>query len=403
MDKESFRIEDDFRDINFHSTRLEERFRNTMVTLFANPDKSIFISSKNRSEAKAVYRMLNNDKFNIDEVKQAHREATIQRITSSKINVVLAVQDTTGINYSNHKKTDGLGYFTDKTLGINLHTCLAVTPDGLVLGVLDQYAYTRTSQEQAIDSTTNKKRREISEKESYRWLETMERSNEGITTKVINICDREGDMYELYERACNTGKLFLIRVAQNRLTTDNKKIIDEIKKTAPSGKVTVKVPRKTHQNVSARDATLDIHFSEYNIRRPDILKNRSNKELIKTNIIYIKEETKDITNAIEWILITNDEVKTVEDVIEKVGYYVQRWKIERFHYVLKSGCQVEKIQERTYDKVVKLLYMYSVISTFILNITYIARIAPEVPCSIMLNEEEWKVLYCVANRTKEPP
>jgi hypothetical protein len=110
MDKENFRIEDDFRDIDFRSIRLENRFRKTMETMFANPDKSIFISSKNRSEAKAIYRMLNNDKFNIEEVKRAHKSATIQRIKSTETKVILAVQDTTGINYSNHKKTEELRY-----------------------------------------------------------------------------------------------------------------------------------------------------------------------------------------------------------------------------------------------------------------------------------------------------
>jgi hypothetical protein len=79
---------------------------------------------------------------------------------------------------------------------------------------------------------------------------------------------------------------------------------------------------------------------------------------------------------IEWFLITNEEVKTVEQVFEKVRYYVQRWKIERFHHVLKSGCAIEKLQERGMEKDKTLILMYSVISVFIMNLTYIARINP---------------------------
>ena len=39
--------------------------------------------------------------------------------------------------------------------------------------------------------------------------------------------------------------------------------------------------------------------------------------------------------------MTNDAVNSLEQAFEKVRYYVQRWKIERFHYVLKNGCALE--------------------------------------------------------------
>jgi hypothetical protein len=45
--------------------------------------------------------------------------------------VILAVQDTTGVNYDGQRNTEGNGYISDKTMGVNIHTCLAVTPDGL--------------------------------------------------------------------------------------------------------------------------------------------------------------------------------------------------------------------------------------------------------------------------------
>jgi hypothetical protein len=50
-----------------------------------------------------------------------------------------------------------------------------------------------------------------------------------------------------------------------------------------------------------------------------------------------------------------------------------------------------------------LILMYSVIAVFIMNLTYIARIHPELPCTILFEDEEWKILYCVANRTKKVP
>jgi hypothetical protein len=101
--------------------------------------------------------------------------------------------------------------------------------------------------------------------------------------------------------------------------------------------------------------------------------------------------------------MTNEPVETVDAAYERVCYYTQRWKIERFHYVLKSGCAVKKLQERSMDKTTLLVLVYSVIAVSIMNMTYIARIHPEEPCTIFFEEEEWKALYCTANKTKKAP
>jgi hypothetical protein len=108
-------------------------------------------------------------------------------------------------------------------------------------------------------------------------------------------------------------------------------------------------------------------------------------------------------DTIEWFLMTSEPVTSPEEAYEYVGYYMQRWKIERFHYVLKSGRAIEKLQERTIDKTATLILMYSIIAVMILNMTYAARLAPELPCSLLLREEEWKLLYCAANKSKKEP
>ncbi|MDR0628767.1 MAG: DUF4198 domain-containing protein [Treponema sp.] len=86
--------------------------------------------------------MLGNESFDREEIVRAHREAAIRRMAGYG-GTILAVQDTTGVNYNTHLKTEGIGYSSDKTLGVNIHSCLAVTSDGLVLGLLDQSSYNR--------------------------------------------------------------------------------------------------------------------------------------------------------------------------------------------------------------------------------------------------------------------
>jgi transposase len=74
--------------------------------------------------------------------------------------------------------------------------------------------------------------------------------------------------------------------------------------------------------------------------------------------------------GIEWFLMTNEEMNSFEAAYEMVGYYIQRWKIERFHYVLKNGCKIEELQERNMKKMKAFILMYSVIAVFIMNLMY---------------------------------
>jgi hypothetical protein len=158
---------------------------------------------------------------------------------------------------------EGNGYISDKTMGVNIHSCLAVTPDGLVLGALDQMGCNREEPRNETLTRERQKNRLIEEKESNRWLETMDKTSENIPsgTKVIHICDREGDIYELFIKAIVNGWLFFIRVIQNRLTVESGKIPDKICGMAVKGRVTVHIPRDSRRKIKGREAALMVRFA----------------------------------------------------------------------------------------------------------------------------------------------
>jgi hypothetical protein len=269
-------------------------------------------------------------------------------------------------------------------------------------------SYNREQAKDDRQSHDSKKSRTLEEKESYRWVKTVETSTATIPeeVKVITVCDREGDMYELIAAVASRGGLFLIRVAQNRMTVDNQKILDTMRKKHVQGSITITIPRDSRRNLKEREGVLEIRYGCFEVKRPSILnKNKTLSESEKVWVIYAKEESPpEGVEPIQWFLMTNERVETVEAAYERVKYYTQRWKIQRFHYVLKSGCcEVEKLQERTIDKTTMLVLMYSVIAVMILNMTYIARIQPEAPCTVFFQEEEWKALYCAVKKTKKVP
>jgi len=399
-------MREEFANLDLNSKRLEQRFIKTMETLAEQPDKSIWFSSGNRAEAKAIYRMLGNEDLDREEILRTHREATVRRMARHG-GTILAVQDTTSLNYNTQTKMEGIGYICEQTLGVNIHSCLAVTADGLVLGVLAQSSYNREQPSDKRRTHEGKKVRPLKEKESYRWVQTLGRTAEAVPEgiHVVTVCDREGDMYELFDEADSKGQAFLIRIVQNRKTVENRKILDEIRAKPCMGRVKTIIPRNSRGGVKERETILQIRYDRFEIKRPNISnKIKRLKGTQEATVIFIREEPHNqAIEPVEWFLMTNEKVGSVEDAYEKAVWYMQRWKIEQFHYVLKSGCAVEKLQERSMDKTTVLVLMYSIIATFIMNITYRARISPHLPCTVCFDEDEWKVLYCTANKTKTSP
>ena len=348
---------------------------------------------KTRSSAKGFYRLLGNEKFDKTKIEAAAQQATIERV--SNFTKILLVQDSVEINLHGHKKTKGLGYSSELVKGINVHHCLAFSVDGLPLGLLSQSYSTRPEARSEL-SKYERSRRPIEEKESYWWIETLQKSMKLIPdgTQAITVCDREGDIFELYAQVQKLCGDFVIRIAQNRKTETNSKIFERIRNSATLGTVTLKIPRDSAKNRKARTAVMAVCACSVRISKK--------KNSVPLNIVRIVE-TSQTDGSIEWILATSLAIENADDVMMAVEYYVQRWKIERFHYVLKSGCKVEEIQQRTYERILPVILICSLIANFILALNYFARISPNAPCDLFFEVDEWQMLYRFAKRTKTPP
>jgi hypothetical protein len=393
---------EDFSLIKLGDKRLDKRLSKTVELLTEKTQSSILNSCGSKYGAKAFYALLSNEKFRQEEVTGTAQKATVERIKHSGIREVLLPQDTSDVNLDGHKKTEKLGYSSEHVRGVKVHSTLALTPDGTSLGVLTQQYETRETAKNE-QSKEEKSRRPIEEKESYRWLETSREALRLVPENVtpIIICDREGDFYELYAEMLSLKSLFVVRVTHDRDTADGNQSIQQLRRTTACGEVEISIPRDTRASVPARTAKMEVAYCSVAIAKPK----RSGKEIPKQlvlNLVRITEigESKE---PIEWFLATNMPLENAEDAMKIVEYYTHRWKIERFHYILKSGCQVEKIQQRTYERIQSMLLIYSVIAAFILAMTYFARSMPDAPCDVFLEDDEWKILYRLITRKPIPP
>jgi hypothetical protein len=291
-----------------------------------------------------------------------------------------------------------------------LHSAIAVSEQGQPLGLLWEKEWVRPAEEHG--KKHRRKQKPTEEKESGKWLETIDKTNiskrlNGV--RCIYLCDRESDIYEFFVKAEIESVTYICRRIQNRTIQneaeneiETSKYLKDLEK---AGETLITIPRDSHTKREERTAKLEIKFGKALIKKPAYIKlSEKTPVTVEVSLVSATEaEPPDGVEAVSWQLITNENVDSFDDALICVKRYMQRWKIETFHYVLKSGCAIEKLQENTAAKLIKLIALYSIVALRIMALTYLARTAPNASCEIAFGENEWKILYKVAKKTKSIP
>jgi len=112
---------------DFGDARLTQRLVQLIHGLSERPDSSLPQAGESWAMTKASYRFFANPRVTPAAIVAAHRRTTVQRV--AQYPVILAVQDTTTLNFTLHRHTQGLGPMGQAGLsGFFLHSCLAVSP-----------------------------------------------------------------------------------------------------------------------------------------------------------------------------------------------------------------------------------------------------------------------------------
>ncbi len=159
--------EEEFTDVDLGDKRLDKRLMDITAKMMAQPLAPINQACDDWADTKASYRLFKNEKVTVEEILNPHQRRTQERMENYPI--VLAVQDTSFLNYTSHPKTEGLGPIGAKEqnlLGLVMHTTMALTPAGLPLGILSQDIWARDAEAEPMTPAELRKR-PIEEKESY--------------------------------------------------------------------------------------------------------------------------------------------------------------------------------------------------------------------------------------------
>ena len=174
----------EFKTINLGDQRLNNRLIKLSEDFINSPTSPINQSSENWAATKAAYRFFQNESISYNDITHSHIMATLERC--NEYTEVLAIQDTTYFTYSHHKKTIGLCPLLKNrgkhkkdiyTLGLIMHSTLAINPDGLPLGIVNQKIYSRpeeSEERKELKKRTHNITIPIEEKDSYRWIESLQ-------------------------------------------------------------------------------------------------------------------------------------------------------------------------------------------------------------------------------------
>ena len=148
------------------------------------------------------------------QILASHRPSVVSRANQQA--VVLAIQDTTDLDFSGLKQTTGLG-FTCQTpqQGIKVHSCMAVSGAGEPLGLLHQHTWSRS---QRAGKRGEYRKKATCDKESQRWLDTLTAAEKDIDPSVclVHMGDREADIYDLFVVPRGSNSELLNRAEHNR-------------------------------------------------------------------------------------------------------------------------------------------------------------------------------------------
>ncbi|RME75010.1 MAG: IS4 family transposase [Chloroflexi bacterium] len=387
--------------------RLEERARKIIRDFSQNPSGSIPEFCGDWAATKAAYEFYKNPSAAPERLLASQRQATLHRVKAHKR--ILIIQDTTSFNFSQHPTTAGLGPVeNEKCQGFLTHSSLAVTTEGVPLGLLAQQSWVRDENE--TGKRHQRHQRSIEEKESYKWLQGLSESTAAlpVETQAIVVSDRESDIFEYFVHPRPQQVDLLVRASWNRaLAQETGHLWSAVSNTPVQGKILVEVSRTAQQ--PARTAECQVQFKRVKLRPP---KNRPAHQPKLAPVVLWAVLVREMNpppglEPLEWLLLTTLEINNFDQACELITYYTRRWLIERFHFVLKSGCALEQRQLAHGERLIRFLALANIVAWRLLWQTYLGRVEGNLPCTAVLAEYEWKALYSFIHKTalipNQPP
>jgi hypothetical protein len=297
-------------------------------------------------------RFLGNDKVTTERIIESWSESTVAAVAGRH---VLAIQDTSEIHFNTTpRRRRALGEIgKGNHHGVLLHPMLAVDADnGTCLGLLSGEVWSREGRR-----TVSHDRRELSDKESQRWISTVVAAKPLLAgaTAVTVLGDRESDIFALYASAAEQHFHVIARSMHDRKLADRTGLYAASDAIAAVDRRDVQLPARAQR--PARSAQLELRFGTIELARPQTKLPRHLPESLSLAVVDVREVNAGPgVEPLHWRLLTSHLLASAEDAWRIVEWYKQRWIIEQFFRVLKTqGFKLEDSEIGTADRLLKLV------------------------------------------------
>ncbi len=405
----------EFGEARLGDQRLTARLIKSASLLAEYPGRAI--NANDQSDEAAIcgyYRLIEQpetSEVTVPNILAPHRERSLRRMRGQK--TVLAIQDGTDFNFTTRPGCEDLSLIGQnqtqaKAFGLHLHATLAVTDQGLPLGLL-RLGFDPTPEVAAQSERLA----------SQRWLAGWKDCADAASqltrrTQVISVCDREADMFELFHAQRQRPRTeLLVRARHDRkLKPEEAKLFATIKRQRPADHLSLEVDGLTERPKSSRKAarpTRKKRVARCVLRFCHVTlpatKTYLQADPVRLSAVHVEEtDPPEEEKPLQWYLLTSVEVKDAEKAAEMVRFYNQRWRIEDFFRVLKSGCKAEYLMFRTASRLQRAIAINAVIAWRIMVMTLLGRQVPDCDPKLMFSDEELSFLkhYALALKMKLP-
>ena len=368
-------IEQQFDSCQFGDRRRTKRLLKVGMSMLQSPEKSLPQQTATWAGTKAAYRLFKQETVGFDAISMPHWEQT--RCTDS--GRYLLISDTTDIDHFSHRATTGLGQLgKGDGRGMQLHSCLVYDCDRKQIRGL---AGAKLNYRIRVPKNETRMQRLNRKRESEIWGDLVEQvghAPEG--SQWIHVFDRGGDNFEAMCHIRKTSCDWVIRAAKlqrNVLLESDEKLPlkSAIERATYLGSYDLE--QRSRQGVAARTASIDVSAIQVTFPRP-----RHHSPWLKEcgidsltmNVVVVRE-----TNApkgrtpIQWVLLTSLAVDHFDQAWQVIEDYENRWLIEEYHKVLKTGCSIERHALRTAARLEPLIGLISIVGIRLFELKLIGR------------------------------
>lgn len=329
-------------------------------------------------DLKALYRLCNCDEVTHAALLTAVRQAVLAEVDHAD-ETVLILHDATELDYSSRRSlTAQLGRVGQGfKRGFLCHNSLAVTPDGReVIGLVSQILHRRPA---VAKNETLSQRRARASRESRLWLQGT--ADLPADRRLVDVADRGADTFEFLQHESHSGRRFVVRAHHTRKVSATPGAarsattpLHDLARGLPAvgsrtTPVTAQPGKGSRPARPARPARLLLSAAAVEVHPPHAKRGEHTRVPIPLWVVRVWEpDPPPQATAIEWLLLTNEPIRTAADAERVIGWYQTRWVIEEFHKAMKTGCGVENPQFTDTARLEPMIALLSTVATTLLNL-----------------------------------